>query len=132
MVDEKRMAKTMASLGITREEVLEMWKADGEIDSGKPQTFDLSPEKEKEAHKMAKGKKPPCYSLEKAKPRERKPNDEKREIIKKLAYDVGEWDTFGEEFTQTVNISNPEREITFKVGENEYSLTLTCHRKPKK
>lgn len=30
-----------------------------------------------------------------------------------------------------VNLVNPEREITFTVGENEYSLTLTKHRKKK-
>ena len=29
-------------------------------------------------------------------------------------------------------IKNPQKEITFKVGENEYSLTLTKHRPPKK
>jgi hypothetical protein len=31
-----------------------------------------------------------------------------------------------------VEIANVEREITFKIGENAYSLTLTLHRKPKK
>jgi hypothetical protein len=31
-----------------------------------------------------------------------------------------------------VNVINSQKEITFRVGENEYSLTLTKHRPPKK
>ena len=131
-IDEKRLAHDMAKLHETREAILAMWEADKEIEQGKPQAFDLSPEQEKAAKKMAKGKKAPCYSLDKAKPRERKPNEEKREIIKKLGYNLGEWDMFGEEFAQTVQTPNAEREITFTIGENDYSLVLTCHRKPKK
>lgn len=72
------------------------------------------------------------YSLEGQKKRERKPNEEKREIINFLAYSLGECDKFGENFAETVETTNIEREITFKIGENAYSLTLTCHRKPKK
>ena len=33
---------------------------------------------------------------------------------------------------ENINVKNPQKEITFKVGENEYSFTLTKHRPPKK
>ena len=63
------------------------------------------------------------------KPRERKPNDEKRTIIQDLNdFLVNNC----QDYINLVEIVNVEREITFKIGENAYSLTLTCHRKPKK
>ena len=33
---------------------------------------------------------------------------------------------------ESINVKNLQKEITFRVGENEYSLTLTKHRPPKK
>ena len=33
---------------------------------------------------------------------------------------------------ESVDVKNLQKEITFKVGENKYSLTLTKHRPPKK
>lgn len=56
---------------------------------------------------------------------ERKENAEKREIIQTIFNDVisGCYDDG--------IIKNPEREITFKCGDNEYSITLIQHRKPK-
>lgn len=65
------------------------------------------------------------YSLEGKKPRERKPNEEKREIIAFFAEKC-------KKFDENPEIVNTERQIDFKIGENSYSFTLTCHRKPKK
>lgn len=126
MPDEKWIQSTMKTLDLTREEALEMWCDDHDIDMGKAKEFDLDPEKQKVVKQMTKagGK----ARATENKPRERKPNEEKREIIKYLAYSLGECDKFGES-VETVNV---EREITFKIGENAYSLTLTLHRKPKK
>ena len=102
-------------------------------------TFDTDPEALKEMEKQAKEnakhvarKAPANYSLEGKKKRERKPNEEKREIINCLSYSLGECDKFDENFAENVQIVNPEREITFKIGEKCYSLTLTLHRPPKK
>ena len=102
-------------------------------------TFDTDPEALKEMEKQAKEnakhvarKAPANYSLEGKKKRERKPNEEKREIINYLSYSLGECDKFDENFAENVQIVNPEREITFKIGEKCYSLTLTLHRPPKK
>lgn len=130
MPDEKWIQSTMKTLDLTREEALEMWCDDHDIDQGKAKDFDLDPEKQKVVKQMTKagGK---AHSGE-SKPRERKPNEEKREIIKYLAYSLGECDKFGENFAESVETVNVEREIAFKIGENAYSLTLTLHRKPKK
>ena len=130
MPDEKWIQSTMKTLDLTREEALEMWCDDHDIDMGKAKEFDIDPEKQKVVKQMTKagGK----ARATESKPRERKPNEEKREIIKYLAYSLGECDKFGENFAESVETVNVEREITFKIGENAYSLTLTLHRKPKK
>lgn len=117
--------------GMTREFAEASWIEEQE---------DADPELLKQMEKQAKetgatkvkAKRAPNYSLEGQKKRERKPNEEKRDLIAYVAHAMGECDHFEETFAQTVEIVNIEREITFKVGENCYSLTLTCHRKPKK
>ena len=125
--DEKWIQSTMKALDLTREEAIEMWMDDHDIDQGKAKDFDLDPEKQKVVKEMTKagGK----ARAKETKPRERKPNDEKREIIQDLN---GFLVNHCQDYINSVEIVNVEREITFKIGENAYSLTLTCHRKPKK
>ena len=125
--DEKWIKSTMKALDLTREEAIEMWMDDHDIDQGKAKDFDLDPEKQKVVKEMTKagGK----ARAKETKPRERKPNDEKREIIQDLN---GFLVNNCQDYINSVEIANIEREITFKIGENAYSLTLTCHRKPKK
>ena len=127
MPDEKWIKSTMKALDLTREEAIEMWMDDHDIDQGKAKDFDLDPEKQKVVKEMTKagGK----ARAKETKPRERKPNDEKREIIQDLN---GFLVNHCQDYINSVEIVNVEREITFKIGENAYSLTLTCHRKPKK
>lgn len=101
-------------------------------------TMDTDPEalKEMEAKAKASGAtKVKAHSVDaygKKRTRERKPNEEKRDLIAYVAHALGECDHYEETFAQTVEIVNIERQIDFKIGENHYSLTLTCHRKPKK
>lgn len=127
MPDEKWIQSTMKTLDLTREEAIEMWMDDQDIDQGKAKDFDLDPEKQKVVKEMTKagGK----ARAKETKPRERKPNDEKRAIIQDLN---GFLVDNCQNYINSVEIVNVEREITFKIGENAYSLTLTCHRKPKK
>lgn len=121
----------MTTEGMTREFAEASWIEEQE---------DADPELLKEMEKKAKdsgatkvkAKRAPNYSLEGQKKRERKPNEEKREIISFLAHSLGECDKFDENFAETVETVNIERQIDFKIGENHYSITLTCHRKPKK
>ena len=128
MPDEKWIQSTMKTLDLTREEALEMWCDDHDIDMGKAKEFDLDPEKQKVVKQMTKagGK----ARATENKPRERKPNEEKRTILTWLD------DLFKtllvDGMVSDVEIANVEREITFKIGENAYSLTLTLHRKPKR
>ena len=127
MPDEKWIKSTMKALDLTRKEAIEMWMDDHDIDQGKAKDFDLDPEKQKVVKEMTKagGK----ARAKETKPRERKPNDEKRTIIQDLNdFLVNSC----KDYINLVEIVNVEREITFKIGENAYSLTLTCHRKPKK
>ena len=127
MPDEKWIKSTMKALDLTREEAIEMWMDDHDIDQGKAKDFDLDPEKQKVVKEMTKagGK----ARAKETKPRERKPNDEKRTIIQDLNdFLVNSC----QDYINLVEIVNVERELTFKIGENAYSLTLTCHRKPKK
>lgn len=132
--DEKWIKSTMKALDLTREEAIEMWMDDHDIDQGKAKDFDLDPEKQKIVKEMTKagGK----ARAKETKPRERKPNDEKRSLIAEIANRMESFHHMDEEipaaWVDSVEIVNPEREITFKIGENAYSLTLTCHRKPKK
>ena len=68
------------------------------------------------------GKKVPTNFKFDTKPK--KKDDEKEDFIAKLAEILPK-------LVENVEIANPNREICFKIGENEYSLTLTKHRKPK-
>lgn len=96
---------------------------DKEIDADRPTPFDLDEEHEQAAKKIVR--KPANYSLEGKPKRERKPNEEKRMLIAFVGKALE-----GAE-VENIAVANAEREVTFRVGENEYSLTLTCHRKPK-
>lgn len=125
----------MTTEGMTREFAEASWIEEQE---------DADPELLKEMEKKAKdngatkvkAKRAPNYSLEGQKKRERKPNEEKRSLIEQIASRMEDFHHMEEEIPASgvdlVEIVNPEREITFKIGENCYSLTLTCHRKPKK
>lgn len=119
----------MTTEGMTREFAEASWVEEQE---------DADPELLKEMEKKAKAsgatkvkaKRAPNYSLEGQKRRERKPNEEKRDIITWI------FDLFQtlqtDNMVHSVENVNIERQIDFKIGENHYSLTLTCHRKPKK
>lgn len=119
----------MTTEGMTREFAEASWVEEQE---------DADPELLKEMEKKAKAsgatkvkaKRAPNYSLEGQKKRERKPNEEKRDIITWI------FDLFQtlqtDNMVHSVENVNIERQIDFKIGENHYSLTLTCHRKPKK
>lgn len=124
----------MASDGYTREFAESSFIED---------TFDTDPEALKEMEKQAKAnakhvarKSPADYSLEGKKKRERKPNEEKRALISAIGSCLEDFHRNDEEdlvsLVDSVEIVNPEREITFKIGEKCYSLTLTLHRPPKK
>ena len=129
---ETQKERIMRVLDVSAEEADEILKADKAIDRGERVSFDLSPEKEKIAKKFAnvdtkKRKKPTVYNLD-ARGKARKENPTKASIIAELAKFLAE---NSENACEMVEITNKERQIAFKIGENAYELTLVQKRKPK-
>ena len=129
MTTEKQIENIMVNLKCTREEAEDVMKWDKVIDQGGRTPYDLDPEAEKMAKKMAKvreRKKPTVYDF---KQRERKANPTKGGIISELHKFLVEMSEFA---TESVEITNKERQIAFKIGEDAFELTLVQKRKPKK
>ena len=127
----KSQIQAMRSLGFTEEEIADVIKCDEQIDRGE-KLFELTPEQEK-ASKKARNtgtrKAPVVYQLDNTGgKRSRKENPTKQGIIAELAKFLTE---NSENACENVEITNKERQIAFKIGENDYELTLVQKRKPK-
>ena len=123
---EKQIAALM-KLGLSREEALQTLADDADIDKGIAKDFDLNAEQLKVAKQYTKvGTRKTSSTPTK---RERKENPTKALIIAELFKFFGE---NAEISAESVEILNKERQIFFKCGENDYELTLTQKRKPKK
>ena len=125
---ETQKEKLMRVLGCTAEEADDIIATDKMIDQGKRTPYDLDPETEKMAKKFANSrekKKPTVYDFKK---RERKANPTKGGIIAELAKFLEENSEFA---TESVEITNKERQIAFKIGDEAFELTLVQKRKPK-
>lgn len=126
MADEKRISQLMATLNCSKEEALDVLRADAEIDGGKRVEFDLSPEEEKRAKKYANvdtHKKPINF-----KPRERKPNEFKEKIVAEIAEILTKNANFE---AKNVEITNKNRMIAFESEGKRFELTLVEKRPPK-
>lgn len=121
---ETQVEKYMRLLKCTKEEAEEMVACDKAIDRGERVYFDLDPQAEKQAKKYANAgtRKTSGEKTE----RKRKENPTKATIISEIAQFLTE------NGYEMVNITNKERQIAFKVGENDYEFTLVQKRKPKK
>ena len=128
----KTQIEAMRKMGLSEAEIEDIIKSDEAIDKGERVYFDLSPEKEKEAKKFAKAgtrKAPTVYKMDNTDgKRSRKENPTKAGIIAELAKFLTE---NSENACEMVEITNKERQIAFKIGENAYELTLVQKRKPK-
>ena len=125
---ESQKERIMRTLGVTSQEADEILAFDKAIDRGERTPYDLPPDKEKEAKKIANvkdHKKPTVYNF---KQRERKKNPTKSAIITEIANFLRET---SENACENVEITNAERQIAFKIGENAYEFTLVQKRKPK-
>lgn len=122
MTREQQIEQYMKSLQISREEAEQLYEDDQEDYIG--EEGEQMTEKAKEIRRYEQ-------SAEKKarKPREKKIDQEKVEIIDFLYTEM--LNSGHIEFKETT-VKNEQKEITFRVGENEYSLTLTKHRPPKK
>ena len=125
---EEHVLRVMHGLQCTREEAEDVIKWDKVIDQGGRTPYDLDPETEKMAKKMAnvrERKKPTNYDFSKS---ERKANPTKGGIIAEIAQFLTENSQFA---TENVEITNKERMIAFKIGEDNFEITLIQKRKPK-
>jgi hypothetical protein len=118
-----RVAELMAQLKCTKEEALEIIECDKAIDRGERVYFDLDPEAEKQAKKYANTGTRQTNGQKTE--RKRKENPTKATIIAEIS------EFLTEKGYEMVEITNKERQIAFKVGENAYELTLVQKRKPK-
>ena len=120
----EQIAKLMKSLDISEAEAIQLVEDDKRIDKGE-KLFELTAEQKKVAKEnCATGtKKKTVYKFDSAK--SKKKDDEKEQFVAKLHEIVAE-------FTENCEIANPNREITFNLGENSYSLVLTKHSNKKK
>jgi hypothetical protein len=125
---ESQKEKLMRILKCTAEEADDIIKTDKMIDKGERTPYDLDPETEKMAKKFANAterKKPTVYNFQK---RERKANPTKGGIVAELAKFLENDSEFA---TKSVEITNKERQIAFKIGDDAFELTLVQKRKPK-
>ncbi len=121
-MNEKRIAELMKALDCSRDEAIQIIKDDEAIDHDE-KLFELTADQKKVAKEMTKtGTK----TIKGTVKRERKPDEEKQMIIAEIAKFLSKNDEF------SVAIFNKEREISLIVGDNDYSITLTKHRPPKK
>jgi len=124
--------RIMEALHCSEAEADEIILADKMIDRGEKMPFDLDTEHEQVARKYTKigtRKAPTVYSLDnEGGKRSRKENPTKANIISELAKFL---ENSSENACENVEITNKERQIAFKIGENTYELTLVQKRKPK-
>ena len=131
---ETQIKKMMDTLKISREEAIDLIREDEEVDKMTMSEVnnDLTAEQKKakkDATKTTGDKRKRSYTFTK---RERKPDEVKREIIETIAQNLDRA-CCGEDLSHPTNIQivKPEKEITFSLFGDEYSVTLTKHRKPK-
>ena len=121
---ETQVEKLMRLLKCSEDEAKQIIADDKAIDRGERMAFDLSKEEENQAMKYANtGTR---KTSETKTERKRKENPTKAGVITEIAKFLAE------NGYEMVNVTNTERQIAFKIGENDYELTLVQKRKPKK
>lgn len=127
--EQEQIEKYVKLLGCSVDEAKDIIEKDKIIDKGGRTEFDLTPEQEKMAKKFANVKtKKTVYNFDN-RGKARKENPTKAGIIKELSEFL---EKISEYACENVEITNKERQIAFKIGENAYELTLVQKRKPKK
>ena len=126
---EQTIEKHIKLLGCTREEAIDIIETDKIIDKGGRTQYDLSKEEEKLAMKISGVNERKAKGADNKRGKVRAENPTKSGIIAEIAEYLTENCGFA---TENVTITNKERQIAFKIGENDYEFTLVQKRKPKK
>ena len=116
----KEIEHLMKSLDISEVEAVELWKADhDEIVNEEQEELD----KKASAVKINKG----AGRIKKTgQKKERKPNEDKRNIISIL------FSTIASAVDENAKVTNIEKYINFEYNGNNYDVSLICHRPTKK
>lgn len=117
---EERIKLIMKNLECSREEAIQVIKDDEAIDKGE-KMFELSKE-QKKASKQARSTGTKAET--ERKPRERKVDNTKRDLINKIAAAI---EVF--EQVESIEITNAEREINFVCGGRKFKVVLSAPRK---
>lgn len=129
-MDENRISELMKTLDLTRDEAIELIRDDEQVDKmGMKQVDDDLTEEQKKAIKKAKGGVRAVNAYGKKVTRERKENPTKASLIAEIADFLQK---NSENAIENCEITNKERQIAFKIGENSFELTLVQKRKSKK
>lgn len=119
---DKQVEKLMKALDISEEEALQVIADDRAIDKGE-KLFELTEEQKKASKTARQGdRKPTVYKFDTSK-RQRAENVGKRTLvsaIQKAMEEVG---------ASEMEVTNPERELTFCVDGTKYKIVLSCPRK---
>lgn len=117
--------QAMRKCGMTEDEILDVLTADREIDRG-AKLFELDEELQAGAKKARRADR-----TETPKPRERKPNEDKRFLLSALVWAMTtDIDQAGDNVLATdVEIVNPEREFLFTYNGIKYKVVLSAPRK---
>ena len=131
-IDEKRISFLMTKLGITREEALDLEGYDDDVEHGRKTIHDLTPEQIANVQEMNRKKDHKKYGHVH---RERKPNETKEAIIAELATFLEDECEFAIKdkvfYCESVEITNKNRMIHFKLNGKEFDLQLIEKREPK-
>lgn len=119
-MNEKLIQSHMKTLGISREEAIQLIEDDAKIDRGE-KLFELTAEQKQAAKKARQAdRKPTVYKFDTSK-RKRPANETKRLLIETLKQAV-------ENLGATAEVTNIEREIVLMLNETKYKIVLSAPR----
>jgi len=119
-MDLKELARV---LNITEDEAREVQQTDKRIDRGE-KLFELPPELEAGAKKARRAERKKVETVK----RERKPDEDKRDLIHYLEDKLEDAHHYDMDL-DNITITNPERELEFTYNGKKYRLTLMRPRK---
>lgn len=127
-IPDAEIKNSMKMLEISQEEAVQMWLEDNDYATN--ETVEMLTEKAKQ-NKVSRGaKSEKALAKTDRKPRERKPDIEKEEIIHKFAEFLKNPYAFSD--VDFVKITNKSKIIEFNIGKNHYKLDLIKQRPTKK
>lgn len=126
--EKEKVKEIMRLLDCTEEEAIDVVETDKIIDKGGRTPYDLSKEKEKLAMKISAVDIRRSDKVDNKRGKVRAENPTKSGIISEIADYLKENCGFA---CENVEITNKERQIAFKCGDNDYEFTLVQKRKKK-